>query len=120
MAQPPTPQIQALLEQWRALTEAESAGLAAGNWPAVARCQEAKQRLRAALTAAGGFRLDGTPLRQLLGDLVAAERRNLEVIGAHLREAGRQKEALDQVWQNLHRMRRAYAPRRRQCWQAFS
>lgn len=120
MAQPPTPQIQALLEQWRALTEAESAGLAADNWPAVARCQEAKRRLRAALTPAGVFRLDGTPLRQLLEDLVAAEQRNLEVIGAHLQEAGRQKEALDRAWQNLHRMRRAYAPRRRQCWQTFS
>jgi hypothetical protein len=120
MAQPSTQPIQALLEQWRTLTEAESAGLAAGNWPEVARCQEAKQRLQAAFPPAGGLKLDGTPLRQLLDDLLAAEQRNLQVIGARLCEAGRQKGALDRAWQNLHRMRRAYAPRRPQCWQAFS
>ena len=127
----PHPTLAALLDQWRGLTEAEARGIASGNWPEVARCQEAKQRLQAFITPAADALAcqdknfgpappaDGS-LRQSLDRLIAHEQRNLQAVAAQLQAARSQKDALDRTWHNLHRMRCAYVPRRAQGWQSYS
>lgn len=124
--------LRSLYERWRALSEAETEGITAGNWPQVSGCQEGKQKLQDQIAQAtralwdeadsrGLSRAQIQPsLRKMVDELIAAERRNLELVTRQIQEVNQQQEALRQTRQNLHRMQQAYAPRRAQGWVRYS
>jgi len=124
--------LRAHYEQWRVLTEAEGAAIAAGEQGSVEQLQQAKRQLQAPITettrrlreenerrglAPTAVEWEFQPIIRKLLDL---ERANIEALAARKRNAARKREQLDQIAYKLQQLRRAYAHNRSPVWQAYS
>ncbi len=117
---------------WRRWTELEGAALQRADWPAVAKCQDAKQGLQpiilelrqnaeSELQETG---LDPAPLRRriqvLVQDLIALETSNQAVLAAQRAAHGCRQKELTLTARNLSRVQRSYSLREKTNWHSYS
>ncbi|MEW6304176.1 MAG: hypothetical protein AB1705_11935 [Verrucomicrobiota bacterium] len=107
------------LAAWGSLTAEESAALAAEDWARVARAQDAKAQLQAAMLAAG-VPPPAEELRRIAGDLMEGERRNAARLAELRRQRGLELGECDSARQRLSAVRRSYgATHGRAAWQGY-
>lgn len=120
-------QLLALLEEWRRLTECESDAIQRNDWAGVAEQQQLKKSLRESITrvqqrqappaAQGGL---DQRFQALLGEVVALERRNGEILSAKRQQRQEELLRLHQANRQLQGVRRAYGSTSESWWQSYS
>lgn len=120
------------LDEWRALSEAESAAIAGEDWPALARAQAEKIRLQARIDAAknlmearSGFARERTVVlppsfHPQIAQLIEMERRNLDCLAVKLESQRRNRAQLEATTRNLHNLRGSYGRRTEGFWESYS
>jgi hypothetical protein len=123
--------LETLYQEWRALTEAESAAIAAAAWPRVADLQDAKARLQPAILkvnaelepSASGRPEDVAwrePLKRMLADLIDLEEHNQASVARQLAALRQERQARDLSSRNLRRLQHSYAAGNRGFWERYS
>lgn len=120
------------LDEWRALSEAESAALAAEDWPALAQAQAGKARLQTEIEAVrkGMEAPSGSPrawpaclppsFHPQIAQLIEMERRNLEGLAAKMESQRHIRAQLETTTRNLHNLRGSYGRRVEGFWESYS
>jgi len=118
-------------EQWRVLTEAEGAAIAAGEHDTLERLQQTKRQLQATITEISrklretGGRTPGTAsvewdLQPMIRKLLDLESANIQMLAARKRELLQKREEVERITQKLHQLRRVYVNYRPPAWEAYS
>jgi hypothetical protein len=125
-------QLQADYQEWRRLAKAEGEAIRNQNWPAVADCQNALQRLQPQIlqhtdearrewTRRG---LDGATqekhFRAIVAELIAIERDNSTLLNDVRKSVQEHFNQLEQSRSTLRHVQRSYAPARPAAWTSFS
>ena len=110
-----------LLQQWLALTKAESEAIQSSAWTELSGIQSRKAALRQPLAEAFALWSPGEiPFQNELGRLIALESRNAQVLTDRRQQAHEQQLALERASQNLRNVRRSYAPATATAWNSYS
>lgn len=124
--------VNALYENWRALSEAEGEAINAGDWDRVNRCQDEKQHLQERIikateslqkeAVAQGLNPKRTErgLRPIVERLIALELRNQELLASRRQAAEAEKAALERSGRNLRQVHQAYGGTRNAAWESYS
>ena len=124
----PNAELLELYQQWKRLTEQESAAIGASNWTAVRNCQTAKQELQpkiiratdAAKHAPGGGTEFEARIRECVNELIQLETRNSEQLGKRLAAAEQERIGLERTSQRLKQVQKSYSGGRGSAWDQYS
>ena len=117
---------------WHASSEREGEAIRAGDWPAVAQCQEVKRQLQPKIirhtetaqqewTRAGRDWADvQRDVRAVVGLLMDLETRNGELLAGRRRGAETKMAGLEGAHRTLQRVHRSYAPEQPEAWHSYS
>jgi len=117
---------------WLASSEREGEAIRAGDWPAVAQCQEVKRQLQPKIirhtetaqqewTQAGRDWADvQRDVHAVVGLLMDLETRNGELLAGRRRGAETEMAGLDGAHRTLQRVHRSYAPEQPAAWHSYS
>ena len=113
-----------LLEEWRAISEVEGAGIQTGDWDKVARCQERKRFLKEIISSSPEA-APGHPSREALQktvrELAALELRNSQWLSERREKVMADQSRMQRASANLRRVRSAYGnPGPNAIWNSFS
>lgn len=114
-----------LCDEWRRLTEAETAAIHARDWGALTEVQRQKFDLRSAFDAAAQRSDSDEPVRRrairaTVEQLMAMERTNLDLLSAHVSVAQGEQQRLAASMQNLRRLHRYTVQSASPAWQSYS
>ena len=115
-----------LCNEWRRLTESETAAIHARDWAALTEVQRQKFDLRSAFDAAAARGSDSDEpvrrraLRAIVEQLMAMERTNLDLLSAHVSAAQGEQQRLAASMQNLRRLHRYTVQSASPAWQSYS
>ena len=119
-------------QEWRRLAEAEGDAIRTENWPAVAECQKAMERLQSRIIhCAGEVRKEWNrtgadraekekKIHTTIAELIEIERRNNSLLNLARRAAEEQLDELSEAGRTLRRVQRSYAPTPDPVWTSFS
>jgi hypothetical protein len=123
----PRQRISAIFKQWLQMTHAEAQAIQTGDWPALRRVQAAKAELRDPLSqAVDQWRMENPqeaaakPFRDEVGQLLALETQNGNLLAARKHRAHEKKRLLEQALFNLRRVRSTYTKPARQVLNSYS
>ncbi len=125
-----TPELMALLGQWRRLSEGEGHSITKEDWRSLAEQQSQKSRLQQEIrriigqerpAEEGDLRMqEGGRLQMLVPELVSLETRNRDLLHAKRRRKQAELDKLGQTSRNLHGLRRAYGGMQMAAWNSYS
>ncbi|MBC8003395.1 MAG: hypothetical protein H7X97_12480 [Opitutaceae bacterium] len=115
-----------LCEEWRRLTESETAAINSRDWNALTQAQGRKSDLRFALDAAAAQGAEPREpgrrgsIRSIVEELMAMERANLNLLSAQISSAHGEQLRLAESAQNLRRLHRYSGKTASPVWQSYS
>ena len=109
------------LAEWRRLTDLERLAILGDDWPGLAEQQTRKAQLQAEIQSALAL-FPGTERQfsSAVGELLALERRNGELLAEKRIRRQAESERLAGTLLSLHGVRRAYGSSRGIHWQSYS
>lgn len=120
------------LAEWRQLTDLEGEAIRSDNWQGLAKHQTWKTQLQAEIQSALAFvraapsaqehtsRIADGQFDSVVGELVALESRNRDLIAAKRTRRQAESEGLSRTLHDLHGVKRAYGSGRSLHWQCYS
>ena len=120
----PGVQLLELYDQWKHLTNQESAAILASDWTALHRCQQEKQKLQPEIIQASDQVRNASEgpdefsprLRERINELIQLETNNSHHLGTRLKSARQEKEKLDFTSQRLRKIHKSYVPSQNAVW----
>jgi hypothetical protein len=110
-----------LLQQWLALTRAESEAIQASKWIELQEIQSRKTSLRQPLTETlQQWKPEENPFRGELGRLIALESRNEQMLVDRREKLREKRAALERASKNLRNVRRSYVASASTGWNSYS
>ena len=118
--------INQLCDEWRRLTESETAAIKSHDWNSLVQVQSQKTDLRSAFDAIAAQGPDSRdPARRhvvhsVVAELMAMERANLDLLSAQISTAHGEQLRLAQSAKNLRRLHRYSGSSAAPVWQSYS
>jgi hypothetical protein len=115
-----------LCDEWRRLTEFETAAIKSHDWDSLTQVQSQKTDLRSAFDAAAALGPDSRDparrrfIRSIVEELMAMERANLDLISVQISFAHGEQSRLAQSAKNLRRLHRYSGSSAAPLWQSYS